>query len=139
MSEPVRGLAGWHRVVSQRDAGLLAELLADDVVFLSPVVFTPQVGKDLTTMYLTGAMHVIANDSFRYVREVAHDRDAVLEFVTQIDGVSVNGIDMIRFDERGKIVDFTVMVRPLKGMLAVQSAMAALLAQLQNGAAPGAP
>jgi predicted SnoaL-like aldol condensation-catalyzing enzyme len=139
MPDALRGLAGWHRVVIERDAGLLDELLADEVVFHSPVVFTPQQGKALTTMYLTGAMHVIANESFRYVREVADGPDAVLEFLTEIDGVTVNGIDMIRFDEDGRIVNFTVMVRPLKGMLTVQAKMAELLAQMQPGTTSGAP
>lgn len=139
MTEPVRGLDGWHLVVERRDASHLAEILADDVVFRSPVVFSPQVGKDLTTLYLTGAMHVLANDSFRYVREVTTGPDAVLEFTTEVDGVTVNGVDMIRFDADGRIVDFTVMVRPLKAMLTLQARMAALLAELQSGPAPGAP
>jgi hypothetical protein len=139
MTEPSPGLARWHQVVADRDAALLADLLADDVVFHSPVVFRPQAGKDLTLLYLTGAMHVIANETFRYVREVVDGPDAVLEFVTEIDGVTVNGVDMIHFDPAGRIVDFTVMVRPLKGMLTVQSKMAALLEQLQSGTVPGAP
>lgn len=139
MTEPVRGLAGWHLVVQERDASQLSELLAEDVVFRSPVVFSPQVGKDLTTMYLTGAMHVLANEKFRYVREVTTGPDAILEFTTEVDGVTINGVDMIRFDEDGRIVDFTVMVRPLKAMLTLQARMAALLADLQRGAAPGAP
>lgn len=122
-----RGLAGWHRVVAERDPALLAELLHPDAVFNSPVVFTPQRGRDLVTMYLTGALHVVGNDTFTYVREISSQHDAVLEFVTLIDGVTVNGVDMLHFDDEGRITEFTVMLRPLKGLQKVQERMAALL------------
>ncbi|HMS08834.1 MAG TPA: hypothetical protein PKE66_05085, partial [Pyrinomonadaceae bacterium] len=85
----------WHRVVLTRDAGLLDALLAEDVIFYSPVVHTPQVGKAITAMYLTAAMHVFGNESFRYVREVVGESDAVLEFETEIDGITINGVDII--------------------------------------------
>jgi ketosteroid isomerase-like protein len=120
-------LTRWHRIVQDRDAAGLDALLADDVVFHSPVVHTPQAGKALTTQYLTAALHVFGNDSFRYVREIAGGHDAVLEFRVEIDGLQVNGVDMLTWDDAGRIVEFKVMIRPLKAMLLIQQKMAAML------------
>ena len=125
------GVDEWHRVVATRDASLLAGLLADDAVFYSPVVFRAQQGKALTTMYLAGAMQVLGNDTFTYVREVVAGHDAVLEFTSQVDGVTVNGVDMIRFDEQGLIADFEVMVRPASGLQALGAEMARRMAPLR--------
>jgi hypothetical protein len=130
-------LAAWHEVVRSRDMRQLAALLHDDVVFHSPVVHTPQRGKAITTAYLTGAMHVLNNQSFRYEREVVGAHDAVLEFVTEVDGIVINGVDLIRWDERGRIVDFKVMVRPLKAVNALHQKMAEMLDKLRAGTAPG--
>lgn len=113
----------WHRIVSGRDTSGLGGLLADDVVFYSPVVHTPQDGKAITTIYLAAAMHVIANEAFRYIREVVGDGDAVLEFETEIDGIIVNGVDMIRWNADGKITEFKVMIRPLKAVNIVHQKM----------------
>lgn len=121
-------LTAWHQIVSSRDPSELADLLAPDAVFHSPIVHRPQEGRDLVIMYLTGAMHVLANDSFTYVREVVGERDAVLEFVTDLDGIVVNGVDMIRWNDDGRITDFKVMIRPLKAINTVHERMAALLA-----------
>ena len=118
----------WHEVVRGRDAGLLAELLAEDATFHSPVLHRPQQGRDLVMLYLVGAMHVLANDTFHYVREVVGDTDAVLEFVAEVDGIHVNGVDMITWDGEDKITDFKVMLRPLQANHLVQQKMAALLA-----------
>jgi ketosteroid isomerase-like protein len=123
----VNPLTRWHRIVQDRDAAGLDALLADDVVFHSPVVHTPQAGKALTTQYLTAALHVFGNDSFRYVREIAGGHDAVLEFRVEIDGLQVNGVDMLTWDDAGRIVEFKVMIRPLKAMLLIQQKMAAML------------
>ena len=117
----------WHEIVRTRDAGLLDELLADDVVFYSPVVHTPQVGKAITAMYLTAAIHVFGNESFRYVREVVSASDAVLEFETEIDGITVNGVDMIRWNAEGRITEFKVMVRPLKAINLIHDLMGQML------------
>jgi hypothetical protein len=111
----VHPLAEWHQIVRTRDASRLAALLADDVVFHSPVVHTPQVGKAITTKYLAAAIRVFGNESFRYVREVRGDHDAVLEFRVEIDGISVNG------------VEFKVMLRPLKAVQLIHQKMATLL------------
>lgn len=120
-------LATWHQLVKKRDLRGLDTLLADDVVFHSPVMHTPQVGKAVTVQYLTAAFHVFFNESFRYVREVTGDRDAVLEFLVDMDGISVNGVDMIRWDDAGRIVDFKVMLRPLKAINLIHQKMAAML------------
>jgi hypothetical protein len=120
-------IATWHRLLATRDVGGLDALLADDAVFHSPVVHAPQVGKALAQRYLAAAFGVFGNDSFHYVRELLGDRDAVLEFQVEIDGIVVNGVDMIRWNEDGRIVDFKVMIRPLKAMNLIHQKMAAML------------
>lgn len=122
-------LARWHEIIKQGDPALLDEILADDCVFHSPVVHTPQEGRELTRLYLTGAMHVL-NDGFHYVKEVVSDRHAVLEFVCEVDGVTVNGVDIISFNEQGKIEEFKVMVRPLKAINMLHAKMRDMLEQL---------
>jgi SnoaL-like protein len=120
-------IATWHQLVQSRDVASLDSLLADDVVFHSPVVHTPQVGKAITVKYLSAAFHVFFDESFRYVREVTGPRDAVLEFQVEIDGIRINGVDMITWNDDGKIVDFKVMIRPLKAINLVHQKMAAML------------
>ncbi len=120
-------LAAWHRILDARDPRGLATLLADEVVFHSPVVHTPQAGKPIVTRYLAAALQIFGNDSFRYVRTVEGAHDAVLEFEVEIDGLTVNGVDMIRWDDAGRIVDFKVMLRPLKAVNLIHQRMAALL------------
>lgn len=120
----------WHRVVDDGDQALLRDLLAEDVIFHSPVVHTPQRGKALSMMYLSGALQILKNESFRYVREIVGDREAVLEFTTEIDGIVINGIDLIKWNDEDKIVDFKVMVRPLKAINLLHQKMAAALEQI---------
>ena len=120
-------LAAWHDLVQTRNVKGLAALLADNCVFHSPVVHTPQVGKAVTLQYLSAAFHVFFNPSFRYVREVAGADDAVLEFQVEIDGISVNGVDMIQWGADGRIVEFKVMIRPLKAINLIHQKMAAML------------
>ena len=120
-------LAAWHHVVQSRDMAALGRLLADDVVFHSPVVHTPQRGKAITAHYLAAALQVFGNPSFRYVREVATGNDAVLEFELEIDGIQINGVDMIRCNDSGRIVEFKVMLRPLKAVNLIHQKMAAML------------
>lgn len=120
-------LAAWHQLLDRRDAAGIDALLADDAVFHSPVVHKPQVGKAITQMYLAAALQVLGNESFRYVREVRAGNDAVLEFEAEIDGIKVNGVDMIRWNEQGRIVDFKVMLRPLKAVNLIHEKMAAML------------
>ena len=120
-------IATWHRIVRERNAVALHELLDADVVFHSPVVHTPQRGRALVEMYLGAALHVFGAPEFHYVRELIGASDAMLEFETVIDGVQVNGVDIIRWNEAGRIVEFKVMIRPLKAVNAVHARMAALL------------
>jgi hypothetical protein len=124
---PIDTLATWHRLVETRDPAGLDRLLADNAVFHSPVVHKPQVGKALTHMYLAAAFQVFFNPSFRYVREIAGARDAVLEFTLEIDGIAINGVDMIQWDSEGRITEFKVMIRPLKAVNLIHEKMAAML------------
>ena len=117
----------WHLHIRKQLPGGLDELLHDDVIFYSPVVFTPQRGKEITTMYLTAAEHTLGGEHFRYAKEVLAGDTAVLEFETQVDGKYVNGVDIIRCDEAGKIVEFRVMLRPLQAVNMVHQQMAAML------------
>ena len=98
----------WHNLVKARDPSGLDALLADDAEFLSPVVHTPQRGKALTKAYLSAAFRVFSNPSFRYVREIIGPTDAMLEFETEIDGITVNGVDIIKWNHEGKIVEYQV-------------------------------
>jgi hypothetical protein len=117
----------WHRLVHDRNPRGLDALLDDDAVFVSPVIHAPQRGKKITTAYLTAAFHVFFNPTFRYVREIIGPSDAMLEFETEIDGILVNGVDIIRWNEAGRIVEFKVMLRPLKAINLVHQRMAAML------------
>ena len=123
-SDPVKT---WHRIVAKRDLQGLDALLADEAVFYSPVVHTPQVGKSITKKYLAAALQVFFNESFRYVRELRGDRDAVLEFQVELDGITVNGVDMIKWNDAGKIAEFKVMLRPLKAVNLIHQKMAEIL------------
>lgn len=133
----------WHAIVRRRDPRDLAGWLADDACFVSPIVHAPQHGKALATAYLAAAFRVFFNDSFRYVREIVGPRDAMLEFETDIDGTRVNGVDLLRWNEAGQVVEFKVMIRPLKGMQRVHERMAAMLQAMQPAAggpaSPAAP
>jgi hypothetical protein len=117
----------WHDLVRTRNAQGLASLLADDVVFYSPVVHTPQVGKAVTQQYLAAAFRVFFDESFHYVRELSGPRDAVLEFQVTIDGIAVNGVDMLTWNDEGQITEFKVMVRPLKAINLIHQKMAVML------------
>lgn len=111
-----RPIEQWHQVVKSRDRRALQVLLADDVVFVSPVVHTPQVGKPITLAYLQAAMQVLNNDSFHYLNQWYGPESAVLEFECTVEGILINGIDMIHWDADGRIDHFKVMVRPLKAV-----------------------
>lgn len=122
-----RPLDTWHRLVRTQDPLGLDSLLAEDAVFYSPVVHTPQRGKKLAAGYLSAAFHVFFNPSFRYVREIVGASDAMLEFETVVDGVLVNGVDLIKWNDAGRIVEFKVMLRPLKAINVIHQKMAAML------------
>jgi hypothetical protein len=122
-------LERWHQIIKERKPELLDEILAEDCVFLSPVVHTPQRGREITKLYLTGAMHVL-RDGFRYEKEVVSPQHAVLEFVCEVDGITVNGVDIMSFDQDGKINEFKVMVRPLKAINLLHAKMGEMLEAL---------
>jgi hypothetical protein len=156
LDDPIhRCLDRWHEFLRSRDHAILDDLLADDVVFVSPVVFTPQKGKDVTKLYLTaagnslggksdGASPVVTADadaegegdgwdgSFRYVRKIREGHHAVLEFETTVGGKYVNGVDLITCDDDAHITEFKVMIRPLQAVNAVHEQMRAMLERLSN-------
>jgi hypothetical protein len=115
MSDQPAALVAWHRVVESKDASLLDELLANDVVFRSPAVFAPQEGKAITTAYLAAALHVLG-PTLRYTYQWHDDSSAALEFEADLDGVVVHGIDMLRWNTDDRLTSFTVMVRPVRGL-----------------------
>lgn len=117
----------WHRLTGDRNVNGLGPLLAEDAVFHSPVVHTPQAGKELTEKYLAAAFSVLFNDSFEYVREIVGESEAMLEFVVELDGVHVNGVDIITWNADNQIIEFKVMIRPLKAISVVRERMAQAL------------
>lgn len=125
-------VAAWHRVARTRDTAALNELLAEDAVFLSPVVHAPQRGRALTALYLAAAFQVFFNGSFRYVREIVGPSDAMLEFETEIDGIVVNGVDLIKWNAAGRITEFKVMIRPLKAINLIHQRMGAMLEAIKS-------
>lgn len=129
MSGGHAGLAAWHAYMAgDGDPQVLRDLLAEDAVFHSPVVHTPQQGRDKVFAYLHAASHVLGGENFRYLREIVDGDQAMLEFASELDGIHINGVDIIRWNDDGKISDFKVMVRPLKAINKVWEKMAAMLA-----------
>lgn len=123
-------IQNWHHYTQSRNPDDLAALLAPDCVFHSPVVHSPQQGAAITQMYLTAALHVLGNDSFHYEREIIGEDSAMLEFKTEVEGIQINGVDIISWDEDGRINDFKVMVRPLKAINLLHQMMRAMLAEM---------
>ncbi|MFZ1864231.1 MAG: nuclear transport factor 2 family protein [Polyangiales bacterium] len=128
MSNPT--IDAWHRLIDERNVAALDDILADDAVFHSPVVHTPQKGKHLTKLYLSAAMMVLGNSNFSYIREVVGFSDAVLEFTAEVNGIVINGVDMIHWNADGKIDDFKVMIRPLKAVNLLHQLMRQMLEQM---------
>jgi hypothetical protein len=118
----------WEHIAESGHFDLLDELLADDVVFESPVVHTPQLGRAITKKYLVAAVQVLGSPEFRWVNRWFAERSAVLELETRIDGLTINGVDIIRWNSQGRITHFKVMIRPLKAINALHKAMARQLA-----------
>ncbi|WP_211440809.1 nuclear transport factor 2 family protein [Collimonas humicola] len=117
----------WHEIVKSRDIAALKALLADDVVFESPVVHTPQSGNAITVKYLAAGLHVLNNGSFQYVNEWRGPHSAVLEFQSSCDGILINGVDMITWNDEGLITHFKVMIRPLKAVNKIHELMGRML------------
>jgi hypothetical protein len=120
-------ISKWHAYTDDPSPAALNALLHEDVVFHSPVVHTPQRGKAITFAYLWAANSTLGNESFQYRREVVDGPHVVMEFETVMDGITVNGIDMITFDDAGLIIDFKVMIRPLQAVNKVHQQMGEML------------
>jgi hypothetical protein len=125
------GLEGWYACFRSRDHAALWDLLHPDAVFESPVVHSPQRGRDITFKYLIGAEDVLGGPGFRYIGEWRGDNSAILEFENEIDGIRINGVDMITFADDGRITHFKVMVRPLKAINLLHRLMGEQLARQQ--------
>ena len=117
----------WHEVVSTKNYQLLEEILDDNVIFYSPVVFTPQKGKEITKIYLSAAAEVFEGNSFSYVRELIKDNEAALEFELELDQIKVNGVDLITWNHEKKVTEFKVFIRPLQAVNALHQKMGAML------------
>ena len=137
MTPPV--IARWTSIIENGRTDELDALLADDAVFFSPAVFTPQEGRQKTLMYLEAAAKVFGDTDFHYVEQWYNDQSAILEFAATIDGIYVNGIDMIHWNDDEQVVSFKVMMRPFKGLQAIMPPMAELLQQLTTGDGPLRP
>ncbi|MDH3493407.1 MAG: nuclear transport factor 2 family protein [Acidobacteriota bacterium] len=118
----MKTLTVWHEFVATQNPDLLADILAEECVFHSPVVWKPKEGRPIVTAVLTAASQVFSE--FRYVREVVDDENAVLEFEAKVGELTVRGVDILKFGADGKIVDFEVMIRPANGLQAVGMGMA---------------
>ena len=123
------GLQKWHAFIKSGDHAALRDLLHPDAVFESPVVHTPQRGRDITFKYLSSATKVLGGPSFTYVGEWTSDTGAVLEFTCDVDGITINGVDIITFDADDRITHFKVMVRPLKAINLLHRLMGEQLAK----------
>ena len=134
----------WYEVMKSNDMNKLDELLAEDVVFYSPVVYTPQKGKDITKMYLMAAGGVFgegtkdtvsdsnkSQSNFKYIKEIIGEKSALLEFESEMDGIYVNGVDVISWNEEGKITEFKVIVRPLQAVNMLHQKMQAMLESMK--------
>ncbi|HLM63327.1 MAG TPA: nuclear transport factor 2 family protein [Acidimicrobiales bacterium] len=125
----------WHRVVTGESWEELDRLLSDDVVFYSPIVYVPQRGRDITAMYIQAAAQTLLGEggegAFRYTRQVLAGDVAVLEFETTVEGKYVNGVDIIRCDDTGRIVELRVMIRPLQAVNVIHEQMREMLASMQ--------
>ena len=122
----------WHKVALSKDPVAISAILHDDCVFESPVVHTPQHGKAITARYLAAAGHTLGNESFRYVGTWQAENSSVLEFTAEIDGIAINGVDMITCNDDGLITHFKVMVRPLKAVNMLHQKMGEMLALMRG-------
>ena len=134
----------WYEVMKSNDMDKLDELLAEDVIFYSPVVYTPQKGKDLTKMYLMAAGGVFGEgtnkevsdsnknqSNFRYIKEIIGEKSALLEFESEMEGIYVNGVDVISWNEEEKIIEFKVIVRPLQAVNMLHQKMKTMLESMK--------
>lgn len=125
-------ISNWHESINKRDASKLGSMLSDNTVLHSPVIHTPIQGKKMVSMYLQAAFHTFLTDDFRYVKEFVNGQTAVLEFQLTLNGIEVNGIDMITWNDDQQITEFKVMIRPFKALNMINDQMTAMLAKLQQ-------
>ena len=117
----------WHEIVESGESEKLSDLIDNDCVFFSPVVFSPQEGKELTIKYLSAAALVFGDESFKYTKEIVNENNACLEFELELDGIKINGVDLISWNEENKINEFKVLIRPLKGVQLIHQLMGGTL------------
>ena len=122
----------WHEVVKLRDYSLLETILSEDVIFYSPVVYTPQKGKKIALQYLAAASEVFNTNSFKYDKEIIMNRSASLEFSLNINETDINGIDLISWNNDNKINEFKVFIRPLQGVNVIHQLMQSMLENFKN-------
>ena len=128
-----RAIENWHQVMRTGNVSTLPHILHDEVIFHSPVVHTPQIGKAKVIMYLSAATCVFEDTGFTYTREISDDGQAMLEFTSVLDGVEINGVDIVSWDKNDLITDFKVMVRPVKAVNIIWEKMGEML-ELQKSA-----
>ena len=134
----------WYEVMKSNNLQELDDLLADNVIFYSPVVYTPQKGKDITKMYLMAAGGVFGEgtkeevsdsnkdqSNFKYIKEIIGEKSALLEFESEMEGIYVNGVDLISWNEEGKITEFKVIIRPLQAVNMLHQKMQAMLESMK--------
>ena len=117
----------WHEIVESGKSEKLSDLIDNDCVFFSPVVFSPQEGKELTIKYLSAAALVLGDESFKYTKEIVNENNACLEFELELDGIKINGVDLISWNDENKINEFKVLIRPLKGVQLIHQLMGGTL------------
>ena len=117
----------WHQILETADMEALGSLIAEDAVFHSPIMHTPQVGRALVQQYLGAAYLLFSQYPFKYGREITSGNEAMLEFEVEMEGLYVNGVDIITWNDKGEINDIKVMLRPLKGVHLIQEKMLAQL------------
>jgi hypothetical protein len=120
----------WHEIVKSGNTENLPSIIDSDCIFYSPVVFTPQKGKELTIKYLSAAALVFGDDSFKYIKEVINEKNACLEFELKLNGIEINGVDLISWNDKNKISEFKVLIRPLKGVQLIHELMGGTLEQI---------
>ena len=120
----------WHEIVKSGNTENLSSIIDSDCIFYSPVVFTPQKGKELTIKYLSAAALVFGDDSFKYIKEVINEKNACLEFELKLNGIEINGVDLISWNGKNKISEFKVLIRPLKGVQLIHELMGGTLEQI---------
>lgn len=129
----MNNVQAWHKLLEEGSIDRIETILDKKAVFYSPVVFQPQSGRKLTALYLANAYKMFfaeGNDSFQYVREIHSDTDSILEFTCEVEGIQINGVDILKWTAEGKIQEFKVMIRPHKAIEKVKEKMGELFTSM---------